>query len=207
MPDRAAWRTIPSRRYTSTMSDVEVATGTKLDVLQAAHRVVLRDGVSALTLEAVAREAGRSKGGLLYHFPTKEALIQGLIADPIARFDDEVERRMALDSLPGPGKWVRSFLSATAEEAGSDYELTGGLLAAIANDPDLLAPMRAAYDRWQARAVADGLDPVVATIVRLAADGFWLGDIFAFAPITEPLRTDVIKRLRTLATQPATEET
>ena len=69
------------------MSDAQIATGTKLEVLRAAHRVVLRDGVSALTLEAVAREAGRSKGGLLYHFPTKEALIQGLIADPIVRFD------------------------------------------------------------------------------------------------------------------------
>ncbi len=173
--------------------------GQSWTVLQAAHRVVLRDGVSALTLEAVAREAGRSKGGLLYHFPTKEALIQGLIADPIVRFDHEVERLMALDPNPGPGRWVRAFLSATTGEAGSDYELTGGLLAAIANDPDLLAPMRDAYQRWQARAIADGLDPVIATIVRLAADGFWLGDIFAFAPIAEPLRTDVIARLRNLA--------
>lgn len=188
------------------MNDGEIATGTKSDVLQAAHRVVLRDGVSALTLEAVAREAGRSKGGLLYHFPTKEALIQGLIAEPIARFDHEVERLMALDPLPGPGRWVRAFLSASAEEAGSDYELTGGLLAAIANDPDLLAPMRAAYDRWQARAVTDGLDPVLATIVRLAADGFWLGDIFSFAPIADSLRADVIERLRTLASQPVSEE-
>ncbi len=188
------------------MDDAQIATGTKLEVLRAAHRVVLRDGVSALTLEAVAREAGRSKGGLLYHFPTKEALIQGLIADPTARFDREVERLMALDPLPGPGKWVRAFLSATTEEAGSDYELTGGLLAAIANDPDLLEPMRAAYDRWQARAVADGLDPVVATLVRLAADGFWLGDIFAFASITEPLRSAVIGRLRTLASEPVSQE-
>ena len=188
------------------MSDARIATGTKLDVLQAAHRVVLRDGVSGLTLEAVAREAGRSKGGLLYHFPNKEALIQGLIADTIARFDHEVERLMALDRQSGPGRWVRAFLRATAEEAGSAYELTGGLLAAIANDPDLLAPLRAAYDRWQARALADGLDPVAATIVRLAADGFWLGDIFSFAPIADPLRTDVIARLRALASESGSEE-
>jgi AcrR family transcriptional regulator len=188
------------------VDNTQIATGTKLEVLQAAHRVVLRDGVSALTLEAVAREAGRSKGGLLYHFPTKEALIQGLIADAIARFDHEVDRLMALDPHPGPGRWVRAFLSATTTESGSDYELTGGLLAAIANDPDLLAPMRTAYDRWQARALADGLDPVAATIVRLAADGFWLGDIFAFAPVTEPLRGDVVARLRHIASEPNSEE-
>lgn len=187
------------------MEHGQIASGTKLEVLRAAHRVVLGDGVAGLTLEAVAREAGRSKGGLLYHFPTKEALIQGLISDTIARFDREVDRLMALDPHPEPGRWVRAFLSASTAEAGSDYELTGGLLAAIANDPDLLAPLRAAYDRWQAHALADGLDPAVATIVRLAADGFWLGDIFAFAPIVEPLRGAVVTRLRQLASD--SEET
>lgn len=178
------------------MDETSTATGTKQAVLRAAHRVVLRDGVAALTLDAVAREAGRSKGGLLYHFPTKEALIQALIADPIARFDREVERLMALDPRPGPGRWVRAFLAASAAESGSEYELTGGLLAAVANDPVLLAPMRAAYDRWQTSALADGLDPVEATIVRLVADGLWLGDMFGFAPTADPLRSAVIDRLR-----------
>ena len=36
-------------------------------------------GVAKLTLEAVAKEAGVSKGGLLYHFSNKEALIEGMI--------------------------------------------------------------------------------------------------------------------------------
>ena len=56
--------------------------------------------------------------------------------------------------------------------------------------------MRAAYDRWQASTREDGLDPVEATIVRLVADGLWLGDMFGFAPIAEPLRTAVIDHLR-----------
>jgi len=180
------------------LDDERIATGTKRDVLKAAQRVVLRDGVASLTLEAVAREAGRSKGGLLYHFPTKEALIQSMIADLIARFDVEVERRMVLDPEPGPGRWLRAFLDATVEESGTDYALTGGIFAAIANDLALLEPIRAAYRRWQERAVTDGVDPVVATIVRIAADGLWLGDMFAFAPLTGPQRAEIITRLRLL---------
>ncbi len=182
------------------MDEPPIATGTKRDVLTAAQRVVLRDGVASLTLEAVAREAGRSKGGLLYHFPTKEALIQGLIADLVARFDREVERRVELDPTPSPGRWLRAFLDATVEEWESDYALSGGILAAIANDPNLLEPIRTAYGRWQERAATDGIDPVAATIVRVAADGLWLGDMFAFAPLSDPLRAEVVTYLRALAT-------
>ena len=48
-------------------------------ILTAAERVVMRDGVMRLTIEAVAREAKLSKGGVLYHLATKEALIQAML--------------------------------------------------------------------------------------------------------------------------------
>ncbi len=40
-------------------------------LLDAAERVVLRDGAGQLTMDAVAAEAGVSKGGVLYAFPSK----------------------------------------------------------------------------------------------------------------------------------------
>ena len=48
------------------------STATRDTILSAAANLVLRKGASRMTLEAVAREAGVSKGGLLYHFPSKE---------------------------------------------------------------------------------------------------------------------------------------
>ena len=45
------------------------------DILAAARSVLLRDGIAAVTLEAVAREAGMSKTGLYYYFASKEALV------------------------------------------------------------------------------------------------------------------------------------
>ena len=48
-------------------------------LLDAAIDVIRRDGARALTLDAVAAEAGVSKGGLLYHFASKRALIDGLL--------------------------------------------------------------------------------------------------------------------------------
>ncbi|MEN9308893.1 MAG: hypothetical protein RL173_2825, partial [Fibrobacterota bacterium] len=51
---------------------------TRDHILQATATLVLAEGPSALTLEAAAKASGISKGGLLYHFPSKEALILGL---------------------------------------------------------------------------------------------------------------------------------
>ncbi len=49
------------------------------DILAAARVVLLRDGIAAVTLEAVAREAGMSKTGLYYYFASKEALVFELV--------------------------------------------------------------------------------------------------------------------------------
>jgi AcrR family transcriptional regulator len=54
---------------------------TRRRLLDAAVAVVRREGPRALTLDAVAAEAGVSKGGLLYHFATKDDLVDALIED------------------------------------------------------------------------------------------------------------------------------
>src|SRR5919106_665839 len=47
-------------------------------ILEAAERVVADIGAARLTLDVVAQSAGVSKGGLLYHFPSKESLLSAL---------------------------------------------------------------------------------------------------------------------------------
>ena len=60
-------------------------------ILTAAERVALRDGVLRLTVEAVAREAKLSKGGVLYHFATKESLIQAMLDRLIQYCEQEID--------------------------------------------------------------------------------------------------------------------
>ncbi|QNG18356.1 TetR family transcriptional regulator [Rhodococcus triatomae] len=49
-------------------------------LLDAFIEILIENGERAATLEAVATEAGVSKGGLLYHFGSKDALVEGLVA-------------------------------------------------------------------------------------------------------------------------------
>ncbi len=175
---------------------------TKGRIIAAAEEVVLRDGVARLTLEATAAEAGLSKGGVLYHFPTRDALVLGMVGKIIDEFDHDIEAEMAAQD--GPGRFTRAYIRATMNPAipAPDHQdrLGAALIAAAAAEPALLAPLQAAADRWQGRLEDDGLDPVTATVLRLASDGLWLCDLFGLAPPAAGLRASIGAALERQAT-------
>lgn len=173
---------------------------TKVEILEAAGRIVLARGVAGLTLEAVAEEAGLSKGGLLYHYGSKEALIAAMVERLVevteARIDAHGERDRAA------GSWTRGYLRACLvdELPASDPagRMAVALLAAGATDPALVDGVRRRQEAWRARLGDDGIDPAMALIVRLAADGLWMNDIFGIPALTSQERTEVLARLEAL---------
>jgi AcrR family transcriptional regulator len=158
---------------------------TKKGILEAASRVVQKSGVSRMTLEEVAAEAKVSKGGLLYHFRSKEALIRGLVDDLIEQCDHFFDSH---HNDRSPGSFTRAYLESSLV---LDASSAVGVVSAIANDPSLLKPLHGAYARWQARLENDGIDPVIATMVRLVADGLW----FSFLIGAPSLDRNIVKRL------------
>ena len=152
-------------------------------------------GVTGLTLGAVAREAGVSKGGLLYHFPSKEALISGMIGRLVEGFTDALGRELARERGSASGRWLRAYARASFDEDRWYLEVSSGLLAAAAEDPALLDPVRRGFEEAQRWAERDGVDPAVATLVRLAADGLFFAELLGFAPPEGPLRGRVLEAL------------
>lgn len=69
-------------------------------LFQAAERVLLRDGPSALTSRAVTTEAGCAKGVLHRHFADFDAFLAELVRDRIARLD---QQSAALRDAAGTG--------------------------------------------------------------------------------------------------------
>jgi AcrR family transcriptional regulator len=172
---------------------MEPSSTTRETILQAACRVVIEGGSSHLTLETVARQAGVSKGGLLYHFPSKEALVRGMIEHLNASFNARIHQAYAHDEGPARGRWLRAFVRATF--SSDQIDVSAGLLAAVALNPELLASNRANYQAWQQKFEADGLDSAQATIIRLAADGLWFNELLGLAPLQQPLRSSVFNAL------------
>lgn len=175
-------------------------------------------GAPAFTLDAVAEAAGVSKGGLMYHFPSKEALLEALVARAV----DAVDAALAPAAHSSePGAFTRAYLEITVPvsvEAGLPPAVDGppspnlstspnvstspnlstsplaALTVAVAVAPTLLDPLRAAYARWQARLEADGIDPAAATAVRLAVDGWWMAALLDLPALS----TDIHHRTRAL---------
>ena len=178
-------------------------TTTQQHILEAANRIIQREGVAHLTIEAVAKEAGLSKGGVLYHFPSKEALVEGLIAFHIEGYTHALTKASS-EVETGPGQWTRANILASSTLPGEPLEEVNaitGLIAAIATNPRLLDPLREQYDQWQEQSENDNLPPTLATILRLAVDGLWLADMLGFAPPQGKFREEVIKAMLDM-TQP-----
>jgi AcrR family transcriptional regulator len=174
------------------------SSSTREAILRAADRVVVEDGVSGLTLEAVARGAGVSKGGLLYHFPTKQALISGMLERLIEGFTDALDRELAEERGAEGGRWLRAYARASFTEDRWYLEVSAGLLAAVAENPTLVDSLRDAFGGWQRQAERDKIDPAVGTLVRLAADGLFFAELFGFAPPERPLRERVLEAVLSL---------
>lgn len=79
-------------------------------LLESAAMIAGRDGIAALSLNAVAREAGVSKGGLLHHFPNKQALIYALFARLLAIMEEAIAALMQKDNI-SYGRFTRAYVN------------------------------------------------------------------------------------------------
>ncbi len=151
---------------------------TRERLLDAAEAVVIERGVSAMTLEAVAARAKVSKGGLLYHFPSKNAVVQGMVS----RIASIVQERFAsglASEPPGRGRHARTMLRLMMDTEGSLFprlqRVAGPLLGAVASNPKLLEPMQRFFQRVHQGMLDDGLPPDRSWLILAALDGlkFW----------------------------------
>ncbi|WP_214104630.1 TetR/AcrR family transcriptional regulator [Acrocarpospora catenulata] len=136
------------------------------ELLDAAEALLADQGERALTLAAVADRAGVSKGGLLYHFGTKDALVNGMIERLIADFD-------ALIAAQQDSCYTRAYIKATFVAVRTGRLRRWAVVTGAAGDPALLTPLRDAMARWHTHGLAEEPDPVMSRIVRLACEGLW----------------------------------
>jgi len=169
---------------------------TKMKLLDAADHIVLSQSASRLTLDAVAQEAEVSKGGLLYHYPNKDALISGMIARLIKSFESALIQQADQDD--DRAAWLRAYAQITLDPQLSQAETSAGILAAVAANPSLLDPLRERYRAWQEQIESGGIDPSLATVIRLAADGLWFAELMGLSPLSDERRQQVLKTLEEL---------
>ena len=138
-------------------------------ILDAFEELLVQQGERGTTLEAVASAAGVSKGGLLYHFGGKDALVEGLLERMAALAREDVERLRQAERGP-VDRWIRGSLS-TATPFDRAYVATSRL--AQGNHPRARDTLTHLQEQWAAVILEAVGDPAVARAVLLIGDGLY----------------------------------
>lgn len=186
--------------HTPTASQSEEKPSTSELILDAAERVVARDGAS-LTIDAVVKESGFSKGGVLYNFPSKKALIEGMIQRMTDRFLERHETAK-VQAVAENAPLLPALISAFFDDKHVDRQVHMGLLAALAESPELIEPIRHVHQQIREDMLTHASDPYVARIVMLAADGLHFSEILGLETCSPDERGAIEARLIALVTEP-----
>lgn len=167
-------------------------------VLDAAVALAEQSGAGTLTLDAVAALAGVSKGGLLHHFKSKEALLVGMIARVENKFEDELNQAaasMAADGGADPfnrqRRLIEAYLDRSFSGLGSHDKSAMALFAVAANQPALMEPIRDYFKRRAQETCKNVPEPTLALALMALADGLWLFDALGIPPFEGKLREKV----------------
>jgi AcrR family transcriptional regulator len=180
-------------------------------ILHATVQVAIRDGVMAMTLDAVAQEAGVSKGGLLYHFRSKDELIAAMLRHFRTEVQGQLERRIAADPNPR-GRFVRAMVQTVfprrcAGDAGTSTRsdmsrFFMAVVTAAVNNPRLLDPVRCNAQQMRERLLAEGPNGLRQLALRAAIDGLVLWEHLGLISADDPLYESILDELLTLAEGP-----
>lgn len=146
-------------------------------ILTAYETILINQGEKAATMDAVARTAGVSKGGLLYHFPSKEAMAAGLIA----RFNKLADQDYELMKQAPQGPSAYYIDSSVYEDTDFDRCLVA--VSRLAQESNVAASLalRESQAKVTQLVLAEVGNAETARAIILLADGMYYNAAFMSA--------------------------
>lgn len=112
-------------------------------VLDLAEDILLKAGTGALTIDAVAKAAGVSKGGIQSRFGTKDELIGAMIERWGREYDAQITA--AIGPNPTAVEVVEGHVELTMAMDAAEYARAAGIMAALIEAKHHRAECRAWY--------------------------------------------------------------
>lgn len=141
-------------------------------VLDCAARIGAEHGLAGVTIQAVADAAGVTKGGLLHHYPSKQALIDAVFDEVVAQLDKNIDASIVRSG--GHGAFTRAYIDlALLRNLKPSKDPWAAMSAFMLSDPAHRGRWRAwITGRLKRHRDTDGDHAL--QVVRFAADGIWL---------------------------------
>lgn len=154
-------------------------------ILDAVNRVIMRHGMGGATIDAIAAEAGMTKGGILYYFTNKEDVITAAI---VHQGESLVARRDAIAaSLPNPRLGLLRATVQAVLESLNDPAMNGHSAIGLLGEPLFRKAIAAIKKRLYIDLTKTDLDLLRVANILYVLDGIWISKIFASQVVSPAL--------------------
>jgi AcrR family transcriptional regulator len=167
-------------------------------VLQAAERIVQTMGAGNLTFDNLVKESGVTRGGITYHFPTKDALMQALMQRDLAQWEASEAQLRPKNMQNERAADLIAVLRAMTQSSEDKRRFVGGMLTAATLEPELMQPIRDYHQERYGELKGTPRD-INCLILEMAAAGIFWMDITRCHEFTPAIRKKLVARLETLA--------
>jgi AcrR family transcriptional regulator len=163
---------------------------TKIKILDTAIQVSVADGIKGLTIDNVAKAAHMSKGGVFYHFKSKEELLEAMVNHIIDQFEQEAMalQEQGMDPLTAT---IESSLSGSPDQ----HNRICAMVAAVAHDRTIPSRTSWRFEDWITELQQAGVNRGTALLVTHAIDGFFITSAFEMCDDIERDRIELKRRL------------
>ncbi len=170
-------------------------------VLDAYEALLIAEGERGATMDAIARQAGVSKGGLLYHFASKEALEAALLARTEALAEEDVA--LIRSDAAGP---VAAFMrSSVLNDSPVDRALIAATKLAQSGNAEAAHALRRVRQQWEDVLRPHTRDETALQLVMLVSDGLYfnnaIDDAIVQGPVPQGAEMDALIALVESATR------
>jgi AcrR family transcriptional regulator len=152
------------------MSNVD----TRHRILDTAIKVSVDQGIKGLTIDNVAKAVGLSKGGVFYHFKTKEDLLVGMVNHIIDQFEFECQRLQQEEGMDPLTATVHSSMNDSTDQRNRIC----AMVAAVAHDRSIPSRTSCRFEDWIREMESAGCQRGTALLVAHSIDGFFIACAF-----------------------------
>ncbi|MCX5544275.1 TetR family transcriptional regulator [Paraburkholderia sp. CNPSo 3076] len=163
--------------------------------IDAALAILARDGVGGLTFDALARESGISKGGLLHQFHNKLGVLRALLDRQREQFEQIAQDHLAAAGQARAEPVLSAQIAIFRESINQPDSVARAVLAALVESPALLENLKAQDAAKMEKLQAEARDLELSLLRYFAASGIAFSTLLGLSAVPDALRERLFDRL------------
>lgn len=156
--------------------------------------IVRDEGAAALTYDNLVTKSGLTRGGILYHFPSKEAMLKGLVDHFLEQEWGKVEKRWEKNGKT-PDGLLKAELECAIEADDKDQQISTSLLPVVIQNPAMMKEIQHIVEERYKNLDQASVGFEKAAIILLVIDAFEMSKAFGFTLLSEKKRKKILNLL------------